>query len=285
VIGQRQKTVRAKPDHRAVARRFGAAAATYERRATIQWAVADSVADLAADHCPAGKVEGWILEIGCGTGLLTRRLSEQFPNASLVVTDVAAQMVEATRARIMGREQQHWVVADALRLPFTSVFRMIVSSSTLHWIHPLQAVVARAATLLHPGGYFFAGLMLDGTLRELHALRREVAPEKIPRRRLPDEAFVRRTIGKAGLQLLRAKALTLKEHYVGAHDFLRIIHQQGLTGGNVSHGDRLLTRSELQRLIAEYERRYADVQGGVYATYRVLFVAARKEARLMRGTA
>src|SRR5690349_13179228 len=71
-----------------IARRFGAAAPTYDRSARIQARIAEELAgETAAIVRPAR-----ILEFGCGTGNLTRVLSARFPDAQLIATDLAPPM-------------------------------------------------------------------------------------------------------------------------------------------------------------------------------------------------
>jgi ubiquinone/menaquinone biosynthesis C-methylase UbiE len=74
-----------------------------------------------------------ILDIGCGTGKLLRRLRETFPEARLIGVDPAPGMVEAARRQdIAGAEL---LVGDAQRLPFAdgSVDLVVTTMSFHHW--------------------------------------------------------------------------------------------------------------------------------------------------------
>jgi SAM-dependent methyltransferase len=64
-------------------------------------------------------VPGPVLEIACGTGVVTRRLRERLsPTVDLVATDLSPPMLEYARARSAGRPGIAWREADAQRLPF-----------------------------------------------------------------------------------------------------------------------------------------------------------------------
>ncbi|MFT3966382.1 MAG: class I SAM-dependent methyltransferase, partial [Sphingobium sp.] len=74
---------------------FGRAAASYDDAAAPQRQAAALVARLARRQRPgalAGEAPR-ILEIGCGTGILTRHIRAAWPIAELVVSDLSPDMV------------------------------------------------------------------------------------------------------------------------------------------------------------------------------------------------
>lgn len=259
---------------REVAARFSAAASTYDHRATVQQAVAGRVAALAAG-LPA--VAHW-LEIGCGTGLLTEQLVAAFPECFVHAVDVSPAMVRAAQARLAGCGRVLWIVGDLDSVRSGRAYDGVVSSSALHWLAPVDAAFSSIAGLVAPGGHLVFGMMVDGTLKELHTARKAVAPEKIPDWQLPRAEAVLGAIGAAGLEILQSRVESIQDVCDSASAFLRGLHDHGLTGGRFSSGETLLTRGELRRLTAEYDRRFRCDAGGVVATYDVLYVVARRPA-------
>ena len=75
--------------------RFGARANDYERHADLQRSIADRLA-LLLPPLDAPRV----LELGCGTGLLSRHLLAQYPDGNFVFTDLAKTMLEQCRLNI-----------------------------------------------------------------------------------------------------------------------------------------------------------------------------------------
>src|SRR6184192_2654603 len=60
-----------------------------------------------------------VLEIACGTGILTRRLRDTLPSeAKLVATDLNNAMLEFAQAKFRPGENVEWQEADASSLPF-----------------------------------------------------------------------------------------------------------------------------------------------------------------------
>ncbi len=70
---------------------FGAAADHYDASAAVQRLVAAHLAAMAAREKLPKKAH--ILEIGCGTGLLTQEIRHVWPSATLIATDLAPDML------------------------------------------------------------------------------------------------------------------------------------------------------------------------------------------------
>jgi malonyl-CoA O-methyltransferase len=261
---------------RAVLARFEAAAVRYDSTATVQHAVAGRLAEMARALRAPPSVSA-ILDAGCGTGFLSRRLREEYPQAAIRAVDGAAAMVAEAR-RLGGADSRTaYERADLRTYAPAERFDLILSSSALHWVQPLPAAVARLADLLKPGGLFGAAVMLDGTLGELHAVRRAVACDRVPAGTLPTLRDVLGACESAGLTPAQASEQNLRKEYPSARAFLAEIHDQGLTGGAVSAAARPLTRGQIEALCRCYEAEHST-PGGVVATYRVGYVLAGRRA-------
>jgi ubiquinone/menaquinone biosynthesis C-methylase UbiE len=92
-----------------------------------------------------------VLDLGCGTGQLTRRLTERFPDAEVVGLDYSAGMLGEAARRVDGRADL--VRADALHLPFGSaVADVVVCTESFHWYIDQQRAIDNVASVLRPGG-------------------------------------------------------------------------------------------------------------------------------------
>ena len=132
-----------------IASAFGAVAKGYEDHADVQRIVARTVADLASLHALPENAR--ILEIGCGTGLLTREIGQRWPSASLVATDLAANMVEHAADGAM--QAGMFLPMDGEHPWFDGPhFDLIVSSLAFQWFDDLELALARLQGLLRPGG-------------------------------------------------------------------------------------------------------------------------------------
>lgn len=143
-----------------IARAFGAAAPDYAQHAGPQSLAAELVAQLAA-QCPTGA-RPTILEIGCGTGLLTRHIRSRWPDADLTVTDIAPAMV-ATAAQDPALAAR-MLVMDGEYPPFDGQhFDLILSSLAFQWFDDLSVAITRLHALLRPGGSLIFSTMAAGS--------------------------------------------------------------------------------------------------------------------------
>lgn len=142
---------------RPLQRRFDRAGTTYEAAALAQRRVAARLAAL----CPA-TLGPDVLEIGAGSGLLTRLLLPRTRGA-YVALDLAPGML--AHAAMPGARK---VVADGERPPFRDgTFDFLASASALHWYADPAASIPADLRLVRPGGGFALALYVEGTLAEL----------------------------------------------------------------------------------------------------------------------
>lgn len=89
--------------------------------------------DLLVDYLPSQHAPNLkILELGCGTGNLTRRVAQRFPDAELTIVDVSTESLDVCRQNNAGREMKA-LAKDMRELDFSpATFDMIVSSIAIH---------------------------------------------------------------------------------------------------------------------------------------------------------
>ncbi|MFJ8198322.1 class I SAM-dependent methyltransferase [Streptomyces sp. NPDC096152] len=95
-----------------------------------------------------------LLDVGCGTGIVTRRLAAGRDGLRVTGVDRASAMARQAAARVPGAV----VLADSRRLPFpTGRFGAVTSVWLLHLApseEDARAVVAECARVLVPGGVY-----------------------------------------------------------------------------------------------------------------------------------
>ena len=250
--------------------RFSAAASTYEDHAGPQREAAERLARLLSPLEPPGR----ILEVGCGTGVFTRLLVKGWPSASVDALDVAPGMIEEARRGAGLREGLRWIVCDARAFEDPDGYDWIVSNCSLHWLEPFEESVRHLAGMILPRGILAASVVLDGTLRELHELRRQVAPQKAPGGKLPTEDSIRRAVELCGAHLEVFEVEEAVTAVPSVDRLLEDLRRQGVTGGSISRGPLPLNRREIRAVVEEYAARHS-VPGGVRMTYRTAFFRAR----------
>lgn len=139
---------------------FSAASRFYEEAARAQAISAGFLADLVADlprpDCPR------VLEFGCGTGLLTRKLHPRL-GGDWLVTDLSPAMLEAAASALPGPRYR---VMDAESPDLDEGFDLIVSNLAAQWFADLPAAAAKLARLLKPGGHLAFSTLGEDSFRE-----------------------------------------------------------------------------------------------------------------------
>ena len=109
-------------------------------------------ADLAERLPP--KPPGAVLEIACGTGIVTLRLRERLdPAIRLVASDLSKPMLDFARAKLGDGEAIEWREADAARLPFgDGEFGAVVCAFGIMFVPDKETAFREAHRVLKPGG-------------------------------------------------------------------------------------------------------------------------------------
>lgn len=259
------------PHLRQVGARFSSAAARYDQEARLQARIARAV----IDQIPADCRPSTILDIGCGTGGLTRLLRRRWSEARIDAVDLAPGMIARARREHAGLDIA-WHVADAMAFTAPQPYDLVASSSALHWLVPVEAGMRHAASLVAPRGWLSAGLMLKGTLAELREARAAAVPDKPPPADMPEAADVRTALADSGLRIAHLREAQNCEFHATVRALLEGLHRLGVTGGALARGGTALTRGDLLRLASVYDERWRDARRGIPVTYHVGYVLARR---------
>ena len=111
-----------------------------------------------------------VLELGCGTGALTVRLSARYPGAKLLAVDGAREMVALAQKRLRQATIRRTTDVSFEVRRFEEfelrpqTYDLIASNMSLHHIEDKAPFYARLHTALKPGGLFAFGDELTAAL-------------------------------------------------------------------------------------------------------------------------
>jgi len=122
-------------------------------------------------RCLPPRPPGDVLEIACGTGLVTRRLRERLDAAlRLTATDLSASMLDYAKAQPSPHSGIEWREADALQLPFADgAFGAVVCGFGIMFVPDRQAMLREARRVLVKGGILLLSVW-DRVEENPHAL-------------------------------------------------------------------------------------------------------------------
>lgn len=244
-----------------IGRAFGGAAPHYEEHAGPQRVVAATLANLLRHQplrtLPEGRLR--ILEIGCGTGLLTRHLRTLFPDAEIVATDISPEMIRIAEGR--GDIGARFLPMDGEAPGFDAPwFDLIASSLAFQWFADLPRALDRLCGLLRPGGSLMFATMAERSFREWRAAHEQHGLEA-------------GTPLYPSIESLRAileghaDAFLFEEDY--AHDFGQarglLAHLKGIGATVPVEGRAPLTVSQMRKVMRAYDK------AGGQCTYHVAY--------------
>lgn len=225
---------------------FGSKSKSYEAHAFVQ---ADAAAWLAEWILPL-KCKN-CLELGTGTGLLTKHLDGKFEH--LECSDIEPSMVALCQSKFP--KLTHTVRDAWAKQPDPGEWDIVTASSVLQWANDPQTVMQNWRALLKPDGRIITGLFVSPSLPEMS----EVTGGKSPLI-WRDPSDWKAIFESAGLRVEHMESKTVRYHYRSAIDFWKSIHG---TGASVS---RKISPSQMMRFFRDYESKFRD-ENGIYATW------------------
>ena len=264
---------------------FDRASAGYESAAGLQARVAAELLERLAVFAFA---PGVVLDLGAGTGRVTRELKRRYRRALVIALDLAPGMLREAR-----RHQQWWrrferVCADALRLPLADASVDIVFSSLmLQWCQPLDTALAECRRVLKPDGFFAFSTLGADTLHELRGAW-ACADGYNHVNHFVDVHEVGDAVVRAGLMEPVLDVDRLEVGYPDALSLMRDLKAIGAHNVTAGRPRALAGRSRLKRMQDAYEALRRDDR--LPATYEVIYgaswgAAGRRAAAAIAGEA
>lgn len=152
-------------DNSEVERHFTDKSSTYDHNAVAQKLIAGHLADLWKSNDTADGAN--VLEIGCGTGMLTSLYARFMPEANVTFVDIC----QITPFRLFKNER--YVKADAqlwLETQADHQWRYIVSSSAIQWLPDVGRFFADCARVMTDDGMLVMSSYVKGNMPELEPL-------------------------------------------------------------------------------------------------------------------
>jgi len=97
---------------------------------------------------PATEPEA-VIDLGCGTGNITRLIATRWPQSRVVGLDSSSSMLEVAKRSEPGIE---WVLGDITDWSAPAEYGLVFSNAALHWVDGHESLVARLTRAVRSGG-------------------------------------------------------------------------------------------------------------------------------------
>ena len=170
------------PDLSRIAQNFRQAGQTYDEAAKAQRHIAEKLAAMLPKEAKIAKEAIIkILEIGTGTGLLSRQIIPNLPPCEATYLDLnpIPPLNLAFKEQYITADAEQWLAEQAAESAAAQkdnsyaegVYDLIISASTIQWFADPRAFFRHAARLLRPGGCLLISTFVKGNLGELDEWR------------------------------------------------------------------------------------------------------------------
>jgi malonyl-CoA O-methyltransferase len=267
-------------DKTIVKKSFNASADTYDRYAGLQNHLGEQLLKLVAPG--EGMSGARMLDIGMGTGNLTSRLMQRFPEARMYGCDLAVNMMVHARKKLLAPPYSLLLAAaDAENLPYCSnSFDLVASSFTYQWLEDWSTALKEARRVIKPQGVFVFSAFGAGTFYELRQSYNKACMETGYTRGVAlelsiTEASIRRQMNACGFADPSTTSWKIIEPYISANDLIRSIKGMGARNASARRNKTPGVRKIWKRMVEQYENDFG-MQGKIPATFEIIMGSAKK---------
>ena len=212
----------------------------------------------------------FILDVGMGTGWMTNRLANLFPDSQVIGIDPASGMIEQARKKYEGLKT---VQADGRTLPFKQgTFDIVISNLSYQWIGDLDKAFAESHRLLTEDGMICLTMFGRETLKELFDSLEAVKGEKFSIERLAGRARIEQALKQSGFRDILLHEEIIKVHFPDMLDLIKWLRD---IGANVLPKNGFLGKEAIGKAGEFYRNNFSD-RLGIISTFEVIWIEAKK---------
>lgn len=261
-------------DKKAVAESFSKAASHYDQFAQLQRDIGDELLNCLITCSEANKLTiDKMVDLGCGTGYFSEKLTHHFPGVSLTCFDLSTAMLEQVKKRNINHVifQQ----GDIDNLPFTKNSQdLIFSNLVVQWSDNLTHCLEQIKNSLKKGGKAYLSTLLSGSLNELTQAWKRV--DSFPH----TNSFltlqeIQEVVKYSGFSSVNIKTETRILAYDNVIEVMRAL--KGI-GANHVHGHQAqqTTGRQLIKQLEQGYQAFTNENGLVTLTYQVCYIEVTK---------
>jgi len=263
-------------------RKFNNCSNTYDKKAVIQKKLAKKLLEEfnLKNILESLPKKPKILELGCGTGILTELLVKLKLSLDITAVDIAPKMLACAKKKPSLKEI-NFLNCDAENLPKfffkNKEYDLIISNATFQWFKKPFATIQKLTKLLKPNGNLIFSTFGNLTFKELITTFKEVEKKmqlrpSLHHLPLKNSNYWIKLLQNLNFEVER-KEILIQETYPNCRNFLQTIKA---TGASFSKNNLPfnLTKKLILEVLKTYDKKYIKEKNKVYATYHFILINA-----------
>lgn len=250
-----------------IGKRFSKAIGCYRHEAAAQRKIARSLIAMMTDKTLPRHFDS-VLEIGCGSGLLTREFLSSYTPDVLYLNDLCSEISSRDIAEYMAPSPEtelNYIIGDAENMALPQNLDLIISSSVLQWLeNPLDFINGNCIKSLNRGGIMAFSIFGPENLYEISSLT-DIALEYLPLECLCKELC-------RNFNLIAVKEEKIVMAFESPRDVLLHLKATGVNGV----GEYRWSKGSLLNFLSAYSEKYRLDDGKVHLTYHPYYMILQK---------
>lgn len=115
-----------------IKKKFNHMAHVYDKQRRWVIPCLDDLYNIIAEVAETDALQPKILDLGAGTGLLTEKMFEKYPNGKFTLLDISEDMLNIARGRFADQTHFKYIVANYLEHEFHEKYDIVISSLSIH---------------------------------------------------------------------------------------------------------------------------------------------------------
>lgn len=251
--------------------RFSKIVEDYEHHAKLQKEVAGRLA-AALKPWSFSLPDGVVLELGAGTGLLTRKLCELMPGRKIIVSDRSEKMLGYCKSNLSDEASDNlsFEQLDAEKFePGANTYSLVIGNFVAQWFRDPALTLGRFVDAIQPGGLLLVSFPGHQSFPEW---RQKCTELGIPYtgNNLPntEEMVIKLSAGPAQVDFYE------DSRSVEFPDSLSFFRQLKKIGADATFHDKRLNTRQFKLLLSHWDE---SVSGPVRVTWHLVFLALKKD--------
>lgn len=138
----------------------------------------------------------YVIDVGCGTGTVAKKIKEKFPNAKITCLDFAENMINMAKAKMVDYKDVSYMLCDFSEFEFDKKYHVVISSLSLHHLgKDKKQFYQKVFMNLTEGGVFYNADVVIGANEYLEDLYMSNWKDFMART-IPDDEINKKWLGR-----------------------------------------------------------------------------------------